>query len=52
MVPLAMVVREELMEGPEEPTLPEEDQAIETLLSDGAHEALGVGVGIWAPGSA
>jgi hypothetical protein len=39
MVPLPMVVRDELVEGAEEPTLPEEDQAVETLLSDRAHEA-------------
>jgi hypothetical protein len=38
MVPLTMVVSDELVEGAEELTLPEEDQAVETLLSDGAHE--------------
>ena len=32
MVPLPMVVRHELVEGAEQPTLPEEDQAVETLL--------------------
>jgi hypothetical protein len=37
MVPLAMVVSDELGEGAEEPTLPEEDQAAEALLSDRAH---------------
>jgi hypothetical protein len=49
MVPLAMVVSDELGEGAQEPTLPEEDQAVETLLSDRAHETLGVGVGIRRP---
>jgi hypothetical protein len=34
MVRLAMVVSDELGEGTDEPTLPEEDQAVETLLSD------------------
>jgi hypothetical protein len=40
MVPLPMVVRHELVQGAEEPTLPEEDQALETLLADRAHEPL------------
>ena len=31
MVPLPVVVRHELVEGAEEPTLPEEDQAVEAL---------------------
>jgi hypothetical protein len=34
MVPLAVVVSDELGEGAAEPTLPEEDQAVEALLSD------------------
>jgi hypothetical protein len=49
MVPLAMVVSDELGEGAEEATLPEEDQAVEALLPDRAHEALRVGVGIRRP---
>jgi len=46
MVPLPMVVRHELVDGAEQPTFPEEDQAVETLRPDRAHEALRVGVGI------
>ncbi len=46
MVPLPVVVRHELVEGAEQPTLPEQDQAVETLRADRAHEALRVGVGI------
>jgi hypothetical protein len=34
MVSLAMVVSNELVAGAEEPTLPEEDQAVEALLPD------------------
>jgi hypothetical protein len=34
MVPLAMVVGDELGEGAEEATLPEENQAVEALLPD------------------
>jgi hypothetical protein len=42
-----MVVRQELVEGAEQATFPEEDQeGRETLLADRAHEALRVGVGI------
>src|SRR5437867_10757201 len=46
MVPLPMVVRHELVDGAEQPTFPEEDQAVQTLRPDRAHEALRVGVGI------
>jgi hypothetical protein len=46
MVPLPVVVRHELVEGAEQPALPEPDQAVETLLPDRAYEALRVGVGI------
>jgi hypothetical protein len=46
MVPLPMVVRHELVQGAEQPALSEQDEAIETLVSDRAHEALRVGVGI------
>ena len=34
MVPLPVVVRHELVEGAEEPTLPEEDETVEALLPD------------------
>ena len=34
MVPLPMVVRHELVEGAEQATFPEHDQAVETLLAD------------------
>jgi hypothetical protein len=49
MVPLPVVVRHELVEGAEEPTLPEEDQAVQTLLADRADEPFRVGVGIRRP---
>jgi hypothetical protein len=39
-------VRHELVEGAEQPPLPKQDQAVETLLSDRAHEPFRVGVGI------
>jgi hypothetical protein len=39
MVPLPMVVRHERVQGMEQPALSKQDEAIETLLSDGAHEA-------------
>jgi hypothetical protein len=38
MVPLPVVVRHELVKGVEQPPLPEQDQTIETLLADRAHE--------------
>jgi hypothetical protein len=44
-----MVVRHELIEGAEQATLPEEDEVVQTLLADRAHEALRVGVGIRRP---
>ena len=44
-----MVVSHELVEGAEEPTFPEEDQTVETLLPDRAHEAFRIGVGIRRP---
>jgi hypothetical protein len=46
MVSLPMVVRHELVEGAEQATFPEKDQAVETLLSDRAHEPFRVRVGI------
>jgi len=39
-----MVVRHELVQGAEQPALSEQDEAIETLLPDRAHEALRKGV--------
>jgi hypothetical protein len=44
MVSLPMVVRHELVEGAEQATFPEEDQAVETLLADRAHEPFRVRV--------
>jgi hypothetical protein len=49
MVSLQMVVCHELVEDAEEPTFPEQDQAVQTLLPDRAYEALRVGVGIRRP---
>jgi hypothetical protein len=46
MVPLPMGVRHELIEGAEQATLPEEDEVIQTLLADRAHEPFRVRVGI------
>src|SRR5439155_26532449 len=46
MVSLPVVVRQELVEGAEQATFPEEDQAVETLLADRAPEPFRVGVGI------
>ena len=40
MVSLFVVVRHELVDGAEQSPLPKQDQTIETLLPDGAHEAL------------
>ena len=44
MVSLPMVVRHELVEHAQQPPLPEENQAIETLLANRAHEPFRVGV--------
>ena len=44
-----MAVRHELVEGAEQATFPEEDQAAETLLADQVHEPLRVGGGIRRP---
>jgi AraC-like DNA-binding protein len=46
MVPLPVVVRHELVEGAEQATFPEDDEAVETLRADRAHEPLRVGVSI------
>jgi hypothetical protein len=43
MVPLAVVVCHERIEGAEQPTFSEEDGAVETLLADGAHKSFRVG---------
>jgi hypothetical protein len=44
MVPLPVVVRHELVQGAEQPPLPEQDQPVQTLRANRADEALGVGV--------
>jgi hypothetical protein len=46
MVSLPVVVRHELVNGAEQPPFPQQDQTIETLLADGAHEPFSLGVGI------
>jgi hypothetical protein len=46
MVSLFVVVRHELVDGAEQSPPPKQDQTVETLLPDRAHEALRVGVGI------
>jgi hypothetical protein len=45
-VPRPVGVRDELVEGAAQPTLPEEGEAVETRLADRAHEPFRVGVGI------
>src|SRR5262249_8968672 len=46
MVPLSVVVCDELIEGAKQLTLAEKDQTVETLRADRAHEALRVSIGI------
>jgi hypothetical protein len=46
MVPLPMVMRHELVQDSEQAALAEHDEAVGALLSDRAHEAFRVGVGI------
>ena len=46
MVPLPMVVRYELVEDADQAPFPEENQAVETLLANRAHEPFRVGVGV------
>jgi hypothetical protein len=46
MVRLPVVVCHERIEGVEQPTFSEKDEAVETLLADGAHKPFRVGVGI------
>jgi hypothetical protein len=45
-VSLPAVVRAELVEGAEQPTIPDQDQAVEALRADRAHEPFRIGVGI------
>ena len=46
MIPLSMVVGYELVEDTDQAPFPEENQAVETLLANRAHEPFRVGVGI------
>ena len=46
MVSLPVIVRHELVEGAEQPPLPKQDQTIETLRADRAHEPFRAGVRI------
>src|SRR2546426_6878843 len=46
MVPLPVVVRHELVEHAQQAPFPEENQAVQTLLANRAHEPLRVGVGV------
>src|SRR5882724_10140908 len=46
MVPLPMVVGHELVEDADQAPFPEENQAVETLLANRAHEPFRVGVGV------
>ena len=46
MVSLPVVVRDELVEGAAQAMFREEDQAVESLLADRAHEPFRGGVGI------
>jgi hypothetical protein len=46
MVPLSMVVRHELVEDVQQAPFPEENQAVQTLLANRAHEPLRVCVGV------
>src|SRR5436309_7123615 len=46
MIPLSMVVGYELVEDTDQAPFPEENQAVETLLANRAHEPFRVGVGV------
>src|SRR5438094_2856256 len=46
MIPLSMVVGHELVEDTDQAPFPEENQAVETLLANRAHEPFRVGVGV------
>jgi hypothetical protein len=45
MVPLRVVVRDELVEGAAQATFPEDDESVETLRTDRAREPFRAGVG-------
>lgn len=46
MIPLAMTVIDEFLEGPSEMALPERHDPIETLMFDRPHKSFGIGVRI------
>ena len=46
MVPLSMVVRDELLEYVQQSPFPEENQAVQTFLANRPHEPFRVGVGV------
>ena len=46
MIPLAMIVIDEFLEGPSEMALPERHDPIETLMFDRPHKSFGIGVRI------
>ncbi len=46
VVPLAVIVRHKLVDDVAQTSLPEENDPIETLFTDRAHEPLRVGIGI------
>ena len=54
VIPLAMIVRREFVEGPTKMPFAERSDAIQTLLRDGAHEPLRLRVAVrrtwWCPG--
>ena len=47
MIPLAMIVLDELRDGVPEVPLTDGDDAIETFFLDRPHESFGVGVRVW-----
>ena len=47
MVPLGVVVSRVLVDEPSEMSLAKRDRSAQAFLSDGSHEALGVGVGLF-----
>ena len=49
MIPLLMVVRDKLRDGPPEMALADRNHPIKTLFFNGAHEAFRVRVGIRRP---
>ena len=46
MIPLAMIVIDEFLEGPSEMALPERHDPIEALVFDRSHKSFGIGVRI------